>query len=58
VKSREEHISKAAELWRSFNANERHGVQFGLFPAAKMPKDNEGYDSRQLSVALMDKAKS
>ena len=41
------------------NASERHGVRFGLFPAALMrPATNEGYsDVRLLSVSLMDIAK-
>lgn len=51
--------AKAQELWDSFNANERAGVRFGMFPAKPMREATDaGHDSRLLSVALMDCAKN
>jgi hypothetical protein len=55
MKSYAEHTAKAQELWASFDANERYGVKFGLFPHAKMTAaEAEGYDGHRLVVALMD----
>ena len=35
--------------------NERHGVRFGMFPAAAMAAaEAEGYDGTRLAVSLMD----
>lgn len=45
---------KAAALWATFNDSERHGVRFGLFPAAKMPGDTP----HAVTVALMAMAGS
>lgn len=40
---------RAAQLWASFDENERHGVRFGLFPASKM---DDG-DQHRVCCALM-----
>lgn len=53
-KSQQETCAKAQEIWDSMDANERHGVRFGMFPAAKMQAaDKEGYGN-ELSIALID----
>lgn len=49
---------KAEFIWYSMDKNERTGVRFGLFPAAKMVEAEKlGFDGRALAVALMDCAK-
>lgn len=49
--------AKAAELWAGFTENEQAGVRFGLFPAHAMKRaEQEGYDGRLLSLAMMDVA--
>jgi hypothetical protein len=46
---------KAQRMWAEFTPNQRTGVRFGMFPAAEMrAAEQEGYDGRLLSVALMD----
>lgn len=48
---------KAQQLWESFDDNEKTGVRFGMFPFEKMQAAiQEGYDSHELSVSLMDVA--
>ena len=45
----------ARQIWDSMDANERFGVKFGMFPAAKMkPADEPGRDHHAIVVALMD----
>lgn len=45
---------RAAEMWATFDSNERAGVRFGIFPAQKMERaEGEGYQSHPLVVALM-----
>jgi hypothetical protein len=46
-------LSKAIEIWDSLSQSERFGVQFGMFPAEKMPAKSEGYDDHEVTVALM-----
>jgi len=48
--------AKASSMWAAFNANDRAGVRFGMFPFAAMKEaERVGYtDGRRLSVALMD----
>jgi hypothetical protein len=50
-------LEKAIEIWNGMNESERFGVQFGMFPAEKMPAKSEGYDSHEIVVALMDISK-
>lgn len=51
--------AKAKLLWHEMDANERTGVRFGLFPAIKMQvAESEGFNGRELCIALMDCAKS
>ena len=51
--------AKAAELWNTFDANNRAGVRFGLFPFDIMTAaEAEGYKGQPLSVALMDYAEN
>ncbi|MHC4180235.1 MAG: hypothetical protein ACYSWU_22245 [Planctomycetota bacterium] len=53
--SRAEAAQAAAELWESFDDNQKHGVRFGLFPAGAMQDPKYAHiESRRLSVALMD----
>jgi hypothetical protein len=53
-----ETLVKAKLIWRDMDKNEQTGVRFGLFPAGKMQDaEREGYDGRELAVALMDCAK-
>lgn len=52
-----EHLAKATTMWASFDANEKHGVRFGMFPHQKMlAAEKEGFNGRELSIALMDVA--
>jgi hypothetical protein len=45
---------KAEAMWAEFDANEKTGVRFGMFPAAKMAAAEAlGYDTRRLALALM-----
>jgi hypothetical protein len=49
--------AKAAEIWHAMNKSEKHGIRFGLFPAATMrAAEGDGYDGRQLTIALMAQA--
>ena len=51
--------AKAAQIWASFDKNEKTGIRFGLFPAVKMREaEAEGFNSKDLCVALMDCAKN
>jgi hypothetical protein len=54
-----DYTAKAAAMLHNMTANERHGISFGLFPAAPMESARlEGYDdNRRLAVALMDAAR-
>lgn len=48
---------KAERMWAEFAASEKATVRFGIFPADKMKAaDDEGYDGRELAIALMDQA--
>lgn len=50
--------AKAQEIWDGMDQNEQAGVRFGLFPAGKMQAaEVEGYNGKDLCVALMDVAK-
>ena len=56
-KTADETTAKAKELWEAMDSNERHGIRFGMFPARTMrDAEMEGYDSRRLTIALMDVA--
>lgn len=47
--------AKAAELWSSFDDNQKTLVRFGMFPADEMQAATAaGFDGRDLAVALMD----
>jgi len=49
---------KAQEIWGGMDENERTGVRFGMFPLGKMETaEKEGYNGKDLCVALMDVAK-
>jgi hypothetical protein len=51
------HAVKACAMWAEFTENDRTGIRFGLFPFAKMKAAaQEGYDGKELCVALMDVA--
>ena len=55
---RAEAAQAASELWGGFDDNEKTGVRFGLFPAAKMQQEKyQHIEGRLLAVALMDCAK-
>jgi hypothetical protein len=57
TKTNFEHTVKAGVLWDAMSRNERHGVRFGMFPAAPMAAaEAEGYDAQRIAVALMDVA--
>lgn len=44
-------------MWAAFDENEKTGVRFGMFPAAKISAaEAEGFDHHRLVVALMDVA--
>jgi hypothetical protein len=59
MKTKADHEVKAAALWAAFDDNKRAGVRFGLLPYTDMQAaEREGYDSRTLSVALMDQART
>ena len=46
---------KAEQMWATMTKNEKVGVRFGMFPAAKMQAAvSEGHDSKEISVALMN----
>jgi hypothetical protein len=48
---------KAEELWAAFSASEKHGIRFGLFPAAKMSEaEAAGIDGHLLACALIEVA--
>ena len=48
-------VGKAEQMWKEMNASEKHGVRFGLFPAAKMKAaEDEGHDGHAITLALMD----
>ena len=48
---------KAAEIWQAMDENEKTGVRFGMFPYRKMMEvEKEGFNGRELSVALMSQA--
>jgi len=56
VKTRDELMTKAREMWREMSDNERTGVRFGMFPAEAMRKaEREGFE-RGLASALMQVA--
>lgn len=49
---------KAVVMWNNMDVNERAGVRFGMFPFAVMQAaEAEGYNGKDLCVALMDCAK-
>jgi hypothetical protein len=49
------HADKARLIWQSLGHDARHGVRFGMFPFDVMKAaEAEGFDGRQLCVALMD----
>lgn len=57
-RDKESHNARAALLWHDMDDNEKHGVRFGLFPYGRMMEaEREGFDGRQLCLALMDCAK-
>ena len=48
------YAEKALEIWNSFNASEKYGVAFGLFPHDKLAAaKKEGYDDHALVLSLM-----
>lgn len=48
---------KAADMWAAFDKNQKTGVRFGMFPAKPMQDAAaEGYDGKELAVALMNQA--
>ena len=50
--------AKAATMWQDMSKPEQTGVRFGMFPAeAMLAAEAEGYDGKDLAVALMDLAK-
>ena len=54
-----ETLGKAKLLWHDMDENERTGVRFGMFPFGKMQEaEREGFNGRELCLALMDCAKA
>lgn len=52
------HTAKAHAMWASMPKEEQTLVRFGMFPQARMTEAmNEGYDAKDLAVALMQVAK-
>jgi hypothetical protein len=50
---------KAKQIWDGMDENERTAVRIGMFPAGKMQAaEAEGYNGKDLSVALMEVAKN
>jgi len=48
----------AQAAWDVMDDNAKHGIRFGLFPAELMCHlEAQGFDSRFISLALMDCAK-
>jgi predicted RNA methylase len=48
---------KAAAMWGAFSESERAGARVGLFPRGPMEQaEREGFDGKELSVALMRQA--
>jgi len=50
--------ARARQVWDAMNANEQHGVRFGLFPAHTMRAFNAGvsdapYTAHEMACALM-----
>lgn len=49
-----DYVQKAAEMWATFDPNERAGVRVAIFPAKKLETaEQEGYALHPLVVALM-----
>ena len=46
-------LKTASEIWDKLNDSERFGVQFGMFPAGKMPDTLSREDNHEVVVALM-----
>ena len=46
-------LERATKIWGSLNDSERFGVQFGMFPAGKMPDDLDKDDNHEVVVAMM-----
>ena len=44
-------LEQAWSIWAAMTEDERFGVQFGMFPAAKMPPT--GDFSRRVAIALI-----
>ena len=44
-------LEEAWSIWAAMTEDERFGVQFGLFPACRMPPPGE--HSRKVALALM-----
>ena len=54
----ESYLTKAREIWGNMDENEHTAVRIGMFPAEKMQAaEAEGYNGKDLAVALMDVAK-
>lgn len=52
---RAEAAQAAQQIWNGMTSNEKAGVRFGLFPAAKMQDGSVSHiDGRLLAVALME----
>jgi hypothetical protein len=55
IEQRKQHEAKAQLMWNEFNASEKHGVRFGLFPNKQMEQAaSEGFNQFLLVCALMD----
>lgn len=54
---RETYRAYAASMWLKMDKNEKTGIRFGMFPAAKMrAAEADGFEGKDLCVALMDVA--
>lgn len=52
------HQARAASMWLDMDDNEKTGVRFGMFPYGRMCEaEREGFNARELCIALMDIAK-
>ena len=51
--------AKAEVIWDVMNDSERAGVRIGMFPLHLMTEaEDEGYDSKELCVAIMNVAEA
>jgi len=53
------HARRAYAIWQEMSEDERNSVCFGIYPSDRMVRSEaQGFDRRELCVALMNIAKS